>query len=115
MIDGLISGKLYGQPVQRTGTASGKPFTTAKVRTATGDGESLFVNVICFDSTTCHALLALADGDSVAMAGTLTPKVWQDKTGIAKPSLDLVCQHLLTPYHVQRKRKAVAASPDDGD
>jgi len=115
MIDALISGKIYGQPVQRTGTASGKPFTTAKVRTATGDGESLFVNVICFDSTTCHALLALADGDSVAMAGTLTPKVWQDKTGIAKPSLDLVCQHLLTPYHVQRKRKAVAASPDDGD
>jgi len=84
--------------VQRTGTASGKPFTTAKVRVATGDGESLFVNVICFDSTTCHALLALAEGDSVAMSGQLTPKVWIDKAGAP----------------VTRKRKAVAANPDDG-
>jgi len=113
MIDALISGKIYGQPVQRNGSTSGKPFTTAKVRTATGDGESLFVNVICFDSTTCHALLALADGDSVAMAGTLTPKVWTDKSGTAKPALDLVAQHLLTPYHVNRKRRAVAGSDSE--
>jgi len=108
MIDGLIAGKIYGQPMQRTGTASGNPFVVAKVRTAAGDGESIFVNVICFDTDTGHALLALADGDSVAMAGTLTPKVWTDKTGIAKPALDLVCQQLLTPYHVQRKRRAMS-------
>ena len=108
MIDALVSGKLYGQPVQRTGNASGKPFTTAKLRVATGDGEGVFVNVIAFDGDTCNALLALADGDSVAMAGQLTPKVWTDKAGIAKPALDLVCQHLLTAYHIQRKRRAMA-------
>jgi len=110
MIDGLIAGKIYGQPVQRTGTASGKPFVTAKMRVATGDGESIFVNVIAFDGDTCTALLELADGDSVALAGTLTPKVWIDKAGTAKPALDLVAQHLLTPYHVNRKRRAVAGS-----
>ncbi len=97
MIDALIAGKIYGQPTQRTGSASGKPFATAKMRIATGDGESIFVNVICFDTGTCTALLALADGDSVAMAGQLTPKAWTDKAGIAKPALDIVCQQLLTP------------------
>lgn len=113
MIDALIAGKIYGQPVQRTGSASGKPFVTAKVRTAAGDGEGIFINVICFDADTCHALLALGDGDSVAMAGTLTPKVWTDKAGIAKPAIDLVCQHLVTAYHVQRKRRAVGTQQTD--
>jgi len=69
--------------------------------------------VICFDGDTCNALLALGDGDSVAMAGTLTPKVWTDKAGIAKPALDLVCQQLLTAYHVNRKRRAVGADGHD--
>lgn len=112
MIDGLIAGKLYGQPQQRTGK-SGKPFAVAKVRCAAGDGESLFVNVIAFDAGTCSALLALADGDSVAMAGALTPKVWTDKQGTARPTLDIVAAQVLTPYHVTRKRRAVAN--DGGD
>jgi len=114
MIDALIAGKIYGKPTQRTGSASGKPFATAKMRIATGDGESIFVNVICFETGTCTALLALADGDAVAMAGTLTPKVWTDKTGTAKPALDLVAQHLLTPYHITRKRRTVATHGGDG-
>lgn len=77
MIDALISGKVYGQPTERTSKA-GKPLAVAKVRAAGGDGESLFVNVIAFDAAPCTALLALEDGDSVALAGTLTPKVWTD-------------------------------------
>ncbi len=114
MIDGLIAGKLYGEPQQRTGK-SGKPFAVAKVRCAAGDGESLFVNVIAFDGDTCTALLALGDGDSVAMAGTLTPKVWTDKQGIARPALDIVAAQVLTPYHVTRKRKAVANEGHQGN
>ena len=107
MIDGLIAGKLYGAPQQRTGK-SGKPFALAKVRCAAGDGESLFVNVIAFDGDVCTALLALGDGDSVALAGTLTPKVWTDKQGNTRPTLDIVAAQVLTAYHVSRKRKAVA-------
>ena len=74
MIDGLVAGKLYGQPCERT-DKSGNPFTIAKVRAATSDGEGLFVNVIAFDAEPCTALLALDDGDSIALAGSLTPKV----------------------------------------
>ena len=106
MIDSLISGKLYGQPTERT-SKTGKPFALAKVRAAAGDGESLFVNVIAFDDAPVAALLALGDGDSVALSGSLTPKVWTDKEGNTRPSLDLVAHQVLTTYHVTRKRNTM--------
>lgn len=84
-----------------------KPFAIAKVRAAAGDGEGLFVNVIAFDAETVAALLALCDGDSVTLAGSLTPKVWTDKEGITRPAVDLVAYQVLTAYHVTRKRDAV--------
>ena len=61
MIDGLIAGKVYGKPVERTSKA-GQPFAVAKVRAAAGDGESLFVNAIAFDAGACAALLARHSG-----------------------------------------------------
>ena len=106
MIDGLIAGRVHGQPTSRT-SKSGKPFAVAKVRAAGGDGESLFVNAIAFDEAPCKALLALSDGDSVALSGSLTPKVWTDREGNTRPALDLVAHQVLTAYHVTRKRAAV--------
>ena len=116
MIDALISGKLYGAPQQRT-AKTGKPFAVAKVRTAIagGDGESLFISVIAFDDAAVTALLALGDGDTVALAGELTPKVWTDKQGVAKPALDLVAHQVLSAYHVQRKRKVIADAGHQSD
>lgn len=108
MIDGLVGGKLYGQPTQRA-SKTGKPYALAKVRAAAGDGESLLVNVIVFDDEPVAALLGLSDGDSVALAGSLTPKVWTDKEGNTRPSLDMVAHQVLTPYHVKRKRAAMDA------
>ncbi|MBG0869262.1 single-stranded DNA-binding protein [Burkholderia sp. 9777_1386] len=113
MIDGLVSGKLYGKPAERTG-ANGHSFVTAKVRAAAGDGEALFVNVIAFSDGVKARLLALDDGDSIALAGTLTPKVWTDRSGDAKPALDMVAHAVLTAYHVKRKRAAMQVS-NDGD
>jgi single-stranded DNA-binding protein len=106
MIDGLLGGKLFGTANSRTGQ-SGKTFVTAKVRAAGGDGESLFVNVIAFSESAGAALLALSDGDSVALSGTLTPKVWTDRNGETHPGLDMVAAAVLTAYHVKRKRQAV--------
>lgn len=106
MIDALIAGKLYGQPEERT-DKTGKPFAVAKVLASAGDGGDLFVNVIAFDSAPSTALLALDDGDSIALTGTLTPKVWTDKQGNTRPSVDLVAAQVLTAYHVDRKRRAV--------
>ena len=109
----LLTGKLFGQPQRRTG-ASGKPFVTAKVRAAAGDGEGVFVNVIAFSADAQAALLALGDGESVALAGELTPKTWTDKQGQARPALDLVAHAVLTAYHVNRRRKAVVEQREEG-
>ncbi|RYH33626.1 MAG: single-stranded DNA-binding protein [Alcaligenaceae bacterium] len=89
MIDGLVAGRLYGDAEQRTDKA-GKLFSVAKVRASTADGETLFVNVIAFDTDVRAALDHLRDGDSVAIAGSLVPKVWTDKQGNTRPALDMV-------------------------
>jgi single-stranded DNA-binding protein len=106
MIDALIAGKLYGTAVKRTAKNANR-FATAKVRVTSVTGESLFVNVIAFAAPAVDVLLALTDGDSVALSGELTPKVWTDKNGEAHPSLDLVAHSALTAYQVTRKRQAV--------
>lgn len=105
MIDAIIAGKLTGKPTQRTGP-SGKPFVTCKVRVVT-EAEALLVSVITFSQSTSTALLALEEGDTVALSGSLTPKAWTDKNGEAKPGLDLVAHGALTAYHLTRKRQAM--------
>lgn len=112
MIDALIAGKLYAQAHERTGK-SGRPFVTAKMTAAAGDGENLFINVIAFDQDACNALLALGAGDSLAVVGPLTPKTWQDKEGNTRPALDVVAHQVLTAYHVTRKRGAMQRQQQD--
>ena len=41
------------------------------------------------------------------LAGELTPKVWTDKDGVARPVLDVLAHAVLSAYSVARKRKAV--------
>ena len=105
MIDALITGRLYGAPKQGAGK-TGDAYTTFKVKAVPGNGETILCNVICFDEKAQNALLALDDGDSIAISGTLTPKVYTDKAGDTRPVLDVVCHAVLTPYHVKRKRQA---------
>lgn len=97
MIDGLVSGRLVGVAEQREGKNATR-FAVAKVRATAGDGDTVVVNVIAFSADTCAALLALDDGDAVALAGGLTPKVWSDKQGNTKPALDMVATRVLTAY-----------------
>lgn len=111
MIDALIAGRLYGTPQSRT-SRNGNAFAIAKVRTPMANGESSFVNVIAFSDTAQAALLALADGDSVALAGELKVSVYTNKDGEAKPSLDLTAHAVLTEYHVSRRRKTMTAADE---
>ncbi len=105
MIDALIAGKVHGTPTQRTGK-SGKPFALAKVRVPTTEGESAFASVIAFDAAPVAALLALKEGDSVAVAGPLKVGTWQDKEGQHRPALDVVAQQVMSVYAVRHKRAA---------
>ena len=95
MIDGLVAGRLYGEAERRTDKA-GKAYSLAKVRASTAEGEMLFVNVIAFDDDLCTSLHRLHDGDSVALSGSLNPRVWTDKQGNARPALDMVAHRLIS-------------------
>jgi hypothetical protein len=63
MIDGLVSGRMFGDAEERT-DKTGKLFSVAKVRASPADGETVFVNVIAFDSGVRAALHHLRDGDA---------------------------------------------------
>ena len=89
MIEALIAGHLMGDASRRI-DKTGREFVVARVLARNRADEEFIVNVIAFDEAPCAALLALADGDALSLAGALTPKVWTDKQGIARPSLDLV-------------------------
>ena len=108
-IEALILGKLH-QPAELRTSKTGRQFVTCKVRAATGDDAAVFVNVVCFSKSAGAALLALAVGDSVALAGTLKPGAWTDRDGNARPTVDLVAAQVLTTYGLTKKRAAVRAA-----
>lgn len=108
MIDALITGRLYGQAEERTGQSE-SAYVTCKLRVTTDDGATIFCNVIAFDDAVRSGLLALDDGDSIALSGALTPKVWTDRQGNTRPAVDLIAHAMLTAYDVTRKRKGTPA------
>ncbi len=115
MIDGLISGKLHGTALERT-SKNGKPFTTAKMRAANHEGESLLITLLAFADNAQAALLALGDGDAVAVSGSIKPTSWTDKDGNTRVGLDVIAANVLTAYHVDKRRRAVTLrqpSPQD--
>lgn len=95
MINALVMGTLLGEAEAREGK-NASTFVVAKVKAPCAEGETVIVNVIAFDADTCKALMALEDGDALAMSGSITPKVWSDKQGNTRPALDMVVGKLLT-------------------
>jgi single-stranded DNA-binding protein len=102
MIDALIGGKLRAKPTRRT-AQSERVFTTAKALASIAAGAAVFVNVVAFSAPAQFALLALDAGDSVAIAGAVTPKAHLDREGTPKVSLDVIAQNVLTPFMLARK------------
>lgn len=95
MIDGLVAGRLMGEASRRVDKA-GRGYVVARVLARNRVDDEYIVNVIAFDDAPAAALLALADGDALSLAGGLTPKVWVDKQGVARPSLDMVAVRVLS-------------------
>lgn len=100
MIDGLVAGRLMGEASRRVDKA-GRGYIVARVLARNRADEEFIVNVIAFDDAPGAALVALRDGESLTLSGGLTPKVWTDKQGIVRPSLDMVATHVLTAYHAK--------------
>lgn len=112
MIEAMISGKLQGQPDQRT-AKTGRTFVTARIRVSAGAEETHFVRITAFSDSACTSLLALGDGDALAVAGTLKVGVWTPQGGEPRVNLDLVASQVLTAYHVERKRRAAQIGGDE--
>jgi hypothetical protein len=94
MIDGLVAGRLMGDVVRRLDRA-GRNYVVARVLARNRGDEEFIVNVIAFDDGPGEALLAMGDGDALSLAGALTPKVWVDKQGNHRPSLDMVAHRVI--------------------
>lgn len=107
MLETLASGKLHGKPQERESRDGKHRFVVAKLRCAGGDGESLFMGIAAFSDSVKAALLALDDGEPLAVVGALRVGIWKSADGKTRPQLDLTASAVLTPHHVRRKRAAV--------
>lgn len=114
MMDGLVAGRLMGDASRRV-DKMGRPFIVARVLARNKADEEFIVNVIAFDDAPCAALLALDDGEAIALSGSITPKVWTDKQGNARPSLDMIATQVLTAYHANRKQAAMGGPGTEPD
>ena len=110
MIETLMTGKLHGRPEQRTSANTGRSYVQARLRVAAGADETHFVRVTAFSESAGAALMALGDGDAVAVAGTLRLGAWTDRDGQPRPNADLVAAQVLTVYHLKRRRDAMQPS-----
>lgn len=115
-LDILAQGRLVKPAQSRTG-GGGREFATAQIAVATDADDSALLSLIAFRRDVVGALLALAVGDAVAVAGRAKLTAWADKsTGEPRAGLSVVVDQLLTAYHVDRRRKAAQGddrAPDD--
>ncbi len=109
----LVTGRLIADPETRTSEGTrGKPYTLAKVAAATDEGSAL-VSVVAFGSV-AEQLAALSKGDTVALSGRAKPTAWQGREGEGpRAGVSMVADHLLTAYHLRRKRQAVSRPAGD--
>ena len=108
MLSVLIEGTLTAAPVSRT-SAKGSAFTTAQMRVAGEDGETVWCSVIAFHVAAAEALAGLASGDAVAIAGHAALSQWE-KNGETRVGLKVTATRVLTAYGAGQRRKAAARS-----
>lgn len=94
MIRALVSGVLHADPQSRT-SASGNPFTTAKLRADDKHGNSVWCSLIAFGSE-AERLLSLKAGAALSVSGRMEVTAWLDKQGEPKAGLSLVVDELAT-------------------
>jgi single-stranded DNA-binding protein len=114
MIDVLIRGRLVADP-ERKLTKTGKDYATARLSVTDREGGEHSVLVTAFDDGAVRALLALAKGDALAVAGELSAGVWTPEGKEPRPSLRVLAHQVVTPYSVQRRREAASGARRDRD
>lgn len=105
MIDALIAGRLRGAPQFKT-AANGSPYVAFRLAASDRNGLGLLCSCRAFSETARAALLAMEDGDSVAVSGETALNTWTGNDGTPRHGLDVLVHGVLTAYHLGRKRKA---------
>jgi single-stranded DNA-binding protein len=100
----LISGNLTAGPKERR-SAAGKAYATVSMRVPAEDSDAILVSVIAFNADVVDALLALAKGDSVSIAGRAKLSSWE-RDGEQRHGLSVIADRVLTPYAAGKQRKA---------
>ncbi|ATQ67352.1 MULTISPECIES: single-stranded DNA-binding protein [Methylosinus] len=100
----LISGTIGRRPERRT-ARTGKPFVTASLR-AVGGGSVMWWSVVAFDDGAAAELLALVEGDAVAIGGPMKAEIWAPADGKARVNLSIVATTVASLKAAQRKSKA---------
>lgn len=113
MLSVLVEGTLTAAPVARVGS-KGNAFTTARMRAAGEDGETVWCSVIAFKADAAEALAGLTAGDAAAIAGHATVSTWE-KNGTFRAGLRITATRVLTVYDAGQRRKAAARRPRSED
>lgn len=104
MLSVLASGTLVNDPRERQ-SAAGKTYATALLRVPAEDADAMLVSAIAFNADAVAALLALAKGDSCAIAGRGKLTSWE-KDGEQRHGLSVVADKVLTVYAAGKAKKA---------
>ncbi len=94
MIRCLCTGTLYGAPQSRT-SASGKPFTTAKLRADGKDGAAVWCSLIAFGDL-AERLASMKDRAALSVSGRIEVSVWTNRDGDACGGLSMVVDEIAT-------------------
>ena len=94
MIRALLTGTLHNAPQARTG-ASGKPYTTAKLKAVGKDGSTIWVSLVAFGDL-AERLATINPGNAVAVSGRLEASAYLDKSGNPAAGLSVVVDELAT-------------------
>lgn len=111
MIDVLISGRLHGVPVMRAIKPS-KPFALFDVLASDKVGENVLCKCITFSETAMRAVQALANGDSISVAGDAGLPHYSNHDG-ALPVLSVTVYGVLSAFHAGRELRALATCQAD--
>ena len=109
MIRCLVSGVLHLDPVQRV-SQSGKPFTTAKLRADSKDGQAVWCSLIAFNAE-AERLAGLKAGDGLSVSGRCEVQAWLDKNGEPKGGLSVVVDELVTLKAKPKPREESRRAP----
>ncbi len=113
MLSVLLEGTLTAAPSVRT-SSRGTTYTTAQMRVAGEDGETVWCSVIAFHRDAAETLAALSSGDSVAVAGHAAISRWE-KDGEHRAGLKVTATRVLTVYQAGQRRKAAVTRDGERD